>query len=445
MKKSKSLINNIKNILPSPFTISILLTIVTFLLAIVFTKNSNADKWHPFVLLDYWNKGFWDLLKFSMQMTIMLILGHVLATSKPIDYFISIFMKLIKDTSSAAVITAILTLIMSFFNWGLGLIFGAIFVRKVGDYCLQNNIKINYPLIGAAGYCGLMVWHGGLSGSAPLIVAEEGHFFSEQIGIVSFDKTIFSTMNVIATLLFLTLVPLLLFIIGKKSTPTFIPNHTSQNKESDTYHIAGAEKLDHSKLLGMSVGLVIVFLSIRTVIKHENLNFINPNYINFLLLGLTLSFHQSIHSFLKATENAVGGSIGIIIQFPFYAGIMGIMKFSGLVDEFSNFFVANSTANSFPLFAFFSAGLVNIFVPSGGGQWAVQGEIIITSCKALNIPVEKGIMALVYGDQLTNMLQPFWALPLLGITKLKAKEIFPYSALIMMVGILISCFVLLFF
>jgi len=116
---------------------------------------------------------------------------------------------------------------------------------------------------------------------------------------------------------------------------------------------------------------------------------------------------------------------------------MGIMKSTGMVVMISDFFVSVATTTTLPIFTFFSAGLVNIFVPSGGGQWAIQGPIVIESAIKLGVPLPKAIMALAYGDQITNMLQPFWALPLLGITKLKAREILPYTLILMIVGILI--------
>ena len=116
---------------------------------------------------------------------------------------------------------------------------------------------------------------------------------------------------------------------------------------------------------------------------------------------------------------------------------MGIMNHSGMADIMSSFFVSISNENTFPIFTFISAGIVNIFVPSGGGQWAVQGPIIIEAANQLNVSIPKSVMALAYGDQLTNMLQPFWALPLLGITGLKAKEILPYTLLLLLAGIII--------
>ena len=149
---------------------------------------------------------------------------------------------------------------------------------------------------------------------------------------------------------------------------------------------------------------------------------------------MAIFLHQNFNQFLKAVSKAINGSSGILIQFPFYFGIMGLMKYSGMVTVFSDFFVQISNSTTFPIFTFISAGIVNIFVPSGGGQWAVQGPIIIEAANQLGVPNWKAIMALAYGDQTTNMLQPFWALPLLGITGLKAKEILPYTLILMVAG-----------
>jgi short-chain fatty acids transporter len=144
-------------------------------------------------------------------------------------------------------------------------------------------------------------------------------------------------------------------------------------------------------------------------------------------LGLALLLHRSIASFLKSIDQSISDASGILIQFPLYFGIMGIMSGSGLIQEISNWLTAAASANSLPILSFFSAGIVNFFVPSGGGQWYIQGPMLIQSALDLGVSIPKTIMALSYGDQWTNMLQPFWALPLMGITRLKAGELLPYT------------------
>jgi short-chain fatty acids transporter len=216
-------------------------------------------------------------------------------------------------------------------------------------------------------------------------------------------------------------------------------NHFVSNNKT-TKSIEGAEKLDHSRILAYIFGTIIIGLSLyKAFLKPDeiSLKIITPNYINFVLLGLAIILHGSFYKFLSAVDSAISGASGILIQFPLYFGIMGIMSNSGLVEQFSAFFVQHSTEVTFPIYTFFSAGIVNIFVPSGGGQWAVQGPIIVTAANELGVSLPKSIMALAYGDQLTNMLQPFWALPLLGITGLKAKQILPYTLFLMLIGMVI--------
>ncbi len=181
-----------------------------------------------------------------------------------------------------------------------------------------------------------------------------------------------------------------------------------------------------SALIGL---LFISYAFYKAVILPETLSlkFINPNFINFTLLGLAFMMHRNIHQLLTSANQAIIGALGILIQFPLYFGILGIMAGSGLIVDISNTFVAHSNENTFPILTFFSAGLINIFVPSGGAQWSLQGPIIISAAQELGVSYSKSIMALAYGDQLTNMLQPFWALPLLGITGLKAKDILGYT------------------
>lgn len=439
-------------LLPTPFTIALLLTVLTFLVALFF-KIESGESWGQSAIevLSYWEEGLWQkgLMVFAMQMMLILVLGHVLALSSPVDRLISLVVKYANTTAKAAYLVTLLTVSVALFNWGLGLIFGAIFARKVAEKAQREKSELNYPLIGAAGYSGLMVWHGGISGSSLAKVAERGHLTELMQGLITpaeisllpaqipFVDTVFSSMNICSSLMVLVLLPIFMFWLGRRAKPSNLPSLIKQNEKSENKILVGAEKLDHSKFFAYSLGLVIILYALYKALLQKNsgsFGFITPDYINFLLLGLGILFHGNFHRFLKAVNKAIGGAAGILIQFPLYFGIMGMMKSSGLVQEFSAFFVSISNADTFPIFTMISAGIVNVFVPSGGGQWAVQGPIIVQASQSLGIDLSKSIMALAYGDQLTNMLQPFWALPLLGITKLNAKDILPYTLLLMLVG-----------
>lgn len=450
-----------KNVLPSPFTIAVVLTLITFLMAAFFTSSTCYGLGRVVELMGFWEKGLWNegLLVFAMQMMLMLVLGHVLALTKVVDRFISYVTRYCNNTANAAGIVTLLTILVSLFNWGLGLIFGAILARKVGEHAARRGISLNYALIGAAGYSGLMVWHGGLSGAAPLKVAEQGHLQTLMSGILPADQlaelpsvilpseTIFSPMNLTACGLLILTLPLFMYWVGKRSkVVSSLPVLRREEEEVDEEQ--GAEKLDRSMIFSLLIGGSLICYSVYAAVQgygQKGLGFISPNYINLLLLALGLALHQSIHAFLKAVDSAIGGAAGILIQFPLYFGIMGLMRESGLVQNFSDFFVSISNETTFPVFTFISASIINIFVPSGGGQWAVQGPVVIQAATELGLSAPKSIMALAYGDQLTNMLQPFWALPLLGITGLKAKAILPYTVAFMGLGALIFTAVLLLF
>ncbi|MBZ9729959.1 TIGR00366 family protein [Salegentibacter sp. JZCK2] len=447
MNLSQFIENTFKKLIPAPFTLAVLLTLITLFIAFFFTGETNTTS--AIKILDFWQTGMWDpaLIVFMVQMMLILVLGHVLVLSKPVSWLTSQLTKIVTGNASAVIIVSVSTMLVAFFNWGLGLIFGAIMARKVAEAASSRGFKINYPLIGAAGYVGLMVWHGGMSGSAPLKAAEDGHlaslfpgadseFLSQLPSSLPTASTIFSQWNLLIFTTLLVLIPLTLYLLSRISETKTVKIE-SETKSDQLTKITGAEKLDHSKWLRFAFGFLLLAAFFASYSEELLIGNLTPNMLNFLMLCLCILLHSSFASFLKALQEAIGGAAAILIQFPLYFGIMGVMRETGLVGDISGFFVSIATDVSLPVYSFFSAGLVNIFVPSGGGQWAVQGPIILESALKLGVPLNKAVMALAYGDQITNMLQPFWALPLLAITKLKAREILPYTLVMMLVGTLV--------
>lgn len=450
---SEKIIEGFKRSLPSPFTIAILLTLLTAFLAWYLLKpieTSNVD--YLFFIIEAWEGGLWDSsgggLYFAFQMMLMLVLGHCLALTQPIQKIIHQLVQFCTNTATSAVIVGISSMLMGLFNWGLGLIFGAILAREVGLKFSKQRKPLNFGLIGAAAYLGMMVWHGGLSGSAPTKVMENGYLEEMMQGIalspsfvipdsIPFEQTVGSSMNLFTSLILLIVFGLLLWWMGKKSTQLSVPTIKTERIHKEFVTHKGAEKLDASRMVGITIGLTIVLIGISKAYHYSGVStfgFIQPNFINLMLLGLSLILHQRIKDFLQGVQSAIGDISGILIQFPLYFGILGIMKQSGLIILFSDYLIEHATASSLPIYTFISAGLVNFFVPSGGGQWAIQGPILLQTAQELGASIPKTVMAMAYGDQLTNMLQPFWALPLLGITKLKAHEILPYTFLFFLIG-----------
>lgn len=447
-----------RRFLPSPFVIAVLLTLLTMGLGLVYGEfPGEASPWKQ--VLTAWEHGLWNrgLLVFAYQMMLILVLGHVLVLSKPMERLILRLTSLVRNGASAAMLVAASTMLVSFFNWGLGLIFGAILARKVGEAAQERNMALNYPLIGACGYAGLMVWHGGISGSAPIKVSEPGHIAGLLEGVlpagalsafpdtIPGSATIFSPWNLVLFSLVVAAVSGLAYYLGRHSAPSHLSLPVYRFSEDLQARASGAERIDRSPWLSMLfAGVVFLAFLVQYLPQLRALN-ITPDMLNFFMFGLAILLHGNFRRFLLAVEEAIKDTSGILIQFPLYFGIMGIMTESGLIQQISDFFISISSPGTFPIFTFISAGLVNIFVPSGGGQWAVQGPVILQAAQSLGVPLSRAVMSLAYGDQLTNMLQPFWALPLLGITRLKAREILPYSLLFMAVGGLIFLLGLWFF
>ena len=447
-------IKAVRFLLPSPFTIAIVLTLFTIIIGVLWPTNTTSEDFNwtekTINVLTYWNDGLWNIkgLAFAIQMMLMLLLGHALALSKPVDKLITQILPFCKNNAKSALLVTLFTLLISWFNWGLGLVFGAIFCKKIMDYAAKSSIALNCGLIGAAGYSGLMIWHGGISGSSLIKISESGHLKDlapENVKnavpeIIDFSQTVFSSMNINITFALLLILPLTMYFIGKK-TSVKIPVISKEKVQfRENINLIGAEKIDHSRFTGLLIGLAIIVFCGFLAIDHpstKSFQFINPNYLNLSLLGLALLCHGSINSFIKSVEKAIGGTAGILIQFPLYFGIMGVVKDTGMINDIAAYFQNISTEFTYPLYTLLSAGMVNFFVPSGGGQWYIQGPLVIQSSIEMGIPLKKSIMALAYGDQLTNTMQPFWALPLLGITGIKAKDILPFTFVLMLIGLII--------
>lgn len=438
--------NTIGRCVPDPFVLALGLTVLTALLAMVFVVSGQDRTSEEFtaVLDAWWNGGIWTFLKFGMQMCLILVTGFALASSKPIRWCIERIASIPRDTASAAALIALVAMCAGLINWGLGLIVGALLASTCAEFLGRRGVRVHYPLICAAGYTGMLTWHGGLSGSAPLKMTKMEEITSilpaeviATLGVepVPLQVSIFSNLNLFVTIGMLVLVPLTLFLLapGRESeirTAADLDVRKTDDKDDDVPNRDGivAILLNGTVACGLLLGMIIYLL------RSGGLGRLGPNEVNATMLGLGMLFHGSPRRYLHAVEKSARGCAGIILQFPFYAGIMALLSASGLALWLAETTSQNATATSLPIMTFLSAGVVNFFVPSGGGQWGIQGPIALEAGAAVGVPAGKMIMSVAYGDELTNMLQPFWAIPLLAITGIKAREIVGYTALVMIVA-----------
>lgn len=407
----------VERYLPDPFVFVLLLTAIAGFAAMI-TQGSS-----PIEVVRIWGDGFWSLLTFSMQMLLILATGYLMATTPFVKGLLESLAYKTKSAGGAILMVTFVSLTASWINWGFGLVVGALFARE-----LARIVAVDYRLLVASAYSGFIVWHGGLAGSIPLSIASEGHPFASIMGTVPTSETIFSTYNLIIVGVLFVVTPLVNRAIMPRPydtvyvDPALLVDDYSTEKENDT----PAGRLERSKLLSGLIGVAGAVWLLQHFLAGKG---ISLNVINFLFLTVAIILHGNARNLLNSLSSAVKSGAGIVIQFPFYAGVMAIMVKTGLAASISAALVSMASEATLPLWTFISAGVVNFFVPSGGGQWAVQAPVVLEAAKALNADFGRIAMAVAWGDAWTNMVQPFWALPILGIAGLKAKDIMGFCVM----------------
>ena len=429
----------VQRFLPDAFVFCIILTIVVFIAAMPVAGMN------PIEVANAWGSGVWGLLAFSMQMALVLVLGSALANAPAIKKLIVKLAGVPKKPVGAVAFVTVISAICCFINWGFGLIIGALLAKEVA-----KKIKgLDYRLIIAAAYSGFVIWHAGISGSISLgmtalnadgVVDNTAGAVTE---IVPTSQTIFSAWNLIMVL---AVVVVVAFVNAKMHPdpkdvvsidPKLLedaPDNTEVKARKDQ---TPAEKLENSMVLSYIVVVIgAIYLIYYFVNAGSILNALSLNIVNLIFLILGIAFHKTPISYVRAITESAESAGGIILQFPFYAGIQGMMVTVGsngvsLASAISTAFVNISTPRTFPVLCYLAAGIVNFFVPSGGGQWAVQGPIMMPAGLELGVTPAVTAMGIAWGDAWTNMLQPFWALPALGIAGLGARDIMGYCAIVL--------------
>ena len=429
----------VQRFLPDAFVFCIILTIVVFIAAMPVAGMN------PIEVANAWGSGVWGLLAFSMQMALVLVLGSALANAPAIKKLIVKLAGVPKKPVSAVAFVTVISAICCFINWGFGLIIGALLAKEVA-----KKIKgLDYRLIIAAAYSGFVIWHAGISGSIPLgmtslnadgVVDNTAGAVTE---IVPTSQTIFSAWNLIMVV---AVVVVVAFVNAKMHPdpkdvvsidPKLLEDAPDNTQVKARKNQTPAEKLENSMVLSYIVVVIgAIYLIYYFVNAGSILNALSLNIVNLIFLILGIAFHKTPISYVKAITESAESAGGIILQFPFYAGIQGMMVTAGsngvsLASAISNGFVSISTPRTFPVLCYLAAGIVNFFVPSGGGQWAVQGPIMMPAGLQLGVTPAVTAMGIAWGDAWTNMLQPFWALPALGIAGLGARDIMGYCAIVL--------------
>ena len=420
---------------PDPFLFALLLLFLVIVLAwIIEGKN-------PYESAGYMYLGFWGFLAFAMQMCLILLLGYVIAVHPAVNSFIRGLCKIPRNGKQAAALVALIACIFSWINWGLGLVMGALMAREMGRNAHERGIAVHYPVLCAAGYTGLgLIWHWGLSGSAPLLSNVPGHFLEKLIGLVPANETIFSAYGLLNSVLIAIFAMVICYLLhpGRAERCRGIDHYAPSilkveetPKAEKAQLLTFADKIENSQLIAVVTVLLGAMAMIWWFRTRGFMAGINLDSVNFIFILIGLALYRNPIGYVKAIFKGSAAVGGIILQFPFYAGIQGVMTRSGLAVTFADGLAKVATQFTLPFISLLMGGLVNLFIPSGGGEWMTIGEVVARTSIAVEAPIGKIIMAYGAGDAWTNLFNPFWAIALLAITQVRARDMFGYCITIM--------------
>lgn len=418
---------------PDAWVIAVILTIVTYALGLFFTKST------LFQLVQFWGNGFWLLLSFAMQMCLIIMTGYIFATTPFMSRLLDRLARIPNNPKSAIALMALVSLVLGWVQWGLSLVGSAVFVR----YLVRHQKGVDYRLLVATAYLGLgAIFHAGLSGSAPLLIATPKHFIEQYTGVIPITKTTFHPFNLILAAVVLLTLPAFGPLMHPRREETvevdprlFQEASPAPSTKPSRKETTPARWIEHSPLINLLVGLGgLTWLvwhfgqawdgGFRGILAKVNLDVVN---FFFLMAGVLL--HRTPASFLQAAREAGTFIWGVAIQFPFYAGMFGIIRDSGLAQVIAHGFTTIATKNTYPFIVLWYSGILNYIVPSGGSKFAIEAPYIIQAAKELGVGIPMTIIAYAWGDMTTNIIQPFWAIPLLGIAKLEFRDIMGYCIL----------------
>ncbi len=416
---------------PDPLVFAIFLSLVMLTLALALTDTD------PALAISSWGNGLSSLLAFTMQMCLIIITAYVLAHTKLVNSLLQSLGRVPRKAWQAYTLVTVSAALFSLICWPLGPIAGGIIAREVALTAQKRGMAVNYPLLVSAAFGGFVVWEMGYSSSIALAVATPGNPLESTIGgLIPVSETLLSWWNLTTIVTTVTVVNLTVILFhylhrGRQASP---PPHKAVSESVDEIRQGAMGRLENGRTVSVFLSLMLFTFLAYWFATHGldlSLNIVNWS---FLALGLLLA-NSSLHYASLFSDGARVAS-PVLLQYPLYGGIMGLAMNSGLAEQFTGFILSIANSDTLPLVGFLSAGLINIFIPSGGAQWAIQGPIFIEAAHALQVDLSVMTMSIAWGDQWTNLIQPFCAISLLAVTGLKLREIYSYCFVICMVSAL---------
>jgi len=399
-------------------------------------------------LIKYFGDGFWSLIPFTMQMAIIIIGGYVVATSPPVHQLIRWLAGIPRTPRAAVAFVAFFSMATAMLSWGLSLIFSGVLVREV----VRNVRGIDYRAIGAAAYLGTgSVWALGLSSSAALVMATPAAIPTALLkisGVIPLRETIY-TWQSLATAGILMLAGVVVAYLSAPASSTKTAESFGVTEGLELQKLeerrAPAEWLEYAPVLSIVVGALGMAYLVEVLAARGPLAALDLNTYNLLFLMLGLLLHWRPRSFVRAVNNAVPATAGVLIQFPFYGGIFGIITLSPISRDLAHFFVSFSSTNTYPILVSIYSAILGMFVPSGGSKWIIEAPYVLQAAKDLHVNLGWVVQIYNTSEALPNLINPFWMLPLLGLLKVRARDLIGYGLVYFLVNSVLVLFFMWFF
>jgi short-chain fatty acids transporter len=431
---------------PHSFLFVILLTFLVYFLGILVTYQG------PFDMVQFWVRGVWNLLSFSMQMVLLVAAGFSVASAPLSQRALRFLAALPSSPRGAVLFLTAFTALCSLLHWGLGIIAGSFLAREMG----RRVSGIDYPLLVASAFIGMASGNLGLFGSDPVVIRKAAPFLEKAMGSTPTPETAWSLANLLGFILGLAGVMAMLGVLSpeeKEATPpgrellerferedrAELGTMAAEREVHQKGKLSFGVWLEHSR---WPVWLISIMGFSYIVFWFYGQGFVfNLNTLIFVLFTLALSLHDTPMHFLQSLENSARAAHGIIVQFPFYAGTQGMLASSGLAALATAWVLWLIGPATYPTLIFLHAVVLNLFAPTSGGAWEVQGPLMAKAAQSLELQFPRVIQAFSSGEMVGNVVHPFWTIPLMGICGLSVRDILGYCliAFVILSAIWVLC------
>lgn len=413
-----------ERVIPDPLVFCLIFTVVLFVCGVVFTDRSALD------MAQYWYDGIWSQIAFAFQMSFMVVCCAVAARSPQIAAGLSRLARLVRRPVSAVLLLMIFGYLASFVNWAFALI-----VTPILAVALSKRIPgLHFPMLIAAGYSTMILGQClSPTGTVFALLASPDHFLAAKIGAIPQTETTYNPANIVIWIV-LAVITVAIAIMALPPSHEVVEFREEEVKPSagvvpdEPQERTFADRLNGSRLLMWAIGALGVVMIVNTIVTKGLFSSLTLNFVIFVFLVLNFFLYSTPIKFITAYRDNLKLATDVMIQFPFYGGIAGMMAQSGMAVAVVGFFTSLATAETLPLYTYYATSFVNLFIPSQGGQWIVQGDMTVDATLLLGADLNLVINSFVYGDQATNLLQPLYVIPALAVVGMRLKDVWGYMA-----------------